>query len=84
MESTINGVTVLCPSTHWSTYQYFMQWFGEACEHSLYKAMREGNTDFGAIMIGQNVPLLTEIRTAQEIIVDVVRGAEKVLGREIF
>ena len=32
MESTINGVTVLCPSTHWSTYQYFMQWFCESCK----------------------------------------------------
>lgn len=57
--------------------------FGEPCEGSLRKAMTEGNTDYGAIMIGQVVPLLKEIRTAEEIIVSTVRGCEKILGYEI-
>ena len=58
--------------------------FGEPCDGSLRKAMQEGNTDFGAIMVGQNVPLLKEVRTAKEIIVSVVEGCEQVLGRGIM
>ncbi|MCD8300514.1 MAG: nitronate monooxygenase [Clostridiales bacterium] len=57
--------------------------FGEPCEGSLRKAMTEGNIDYGAIMIGQIVPVLKEIRTAEDIIVSTVRGCEKILGYEV-
>lgn len=58
--------------------------FGEACEHSLAKAMNDGNIDFGAVMIGQIVPMLKEVRPAKEIIENIVKDAEKVLGHEVY
>lgn len=57
--------------------------YEKLCAGSLRKALKEGNTEYGAIMVGQNVPLLKEVRTAKEIIMSTVKGCEEILGRDI-
>ena len=45
----------------------------------LQAAMVEGDTDYGSVMAGQVSAMVKEIQTAREIILDVVKGAAKIL-----
>lgn len=55
----------------------------ELSEGSLRKAAVEGDLVNGAVMIGQNVPLLNKIRTAKEIIEETVSECEAILSKTI-
>lgn len=57
--------------------------FKKASEGSLRKGVREGDIQNGAVMIGQIVPLLNEIRTAKEIIESTVAQCEDLIGHKI-
>lgn len=50
---------------------------------SLRKAAMEGDLVNGAIMIGQNVPLLKKVRPAKEIIESIVAECEAILSRPV-
>lgn len=52
-------------------------------EGSLRKAAIDGDLVNGAIMIGQNVPLLKEVRPAKEIIETIVSDCNAILGKTI-
>lgn len=52
-------------------------------EGSLHKATIDGDIEGGAIMIGQNVPLLREIRPAKDIILDTLAEANEIMSKSV-
>lgn len=58
--------------------------FRKESEGSLRKGVREGDIHNGAVMIGQIVPLLREIRTAEEIIESTIRECTEILSKEML
>jgi enoyl-[acyl-carrier protein] reductase II len=54
----------------------------EVAESSLKKAMLEGDVDeLGAVMVGQIVPLITEIKSVKDIIHDVLEGYHETISK---
>lgn len=53
----------------------------DMCASSLKKAMAQGDMVEGAVMVGQNAPLLNEIRSAAEIIEKVMEEGKQVIGK---
>ncbi len=57
--------------------------FKKESEGSLRKGVRDGDVVNGAVMIGQIVPLLKEIRTTKEIILSTVNECSEILSKQM-